>query len=63
MYSASANYSVQFGRFNLFGIFMYDTEINITLPAFFIEGDKVVETFKVTEIIIRSVVDWIFRTR
>lgn len=46
MYSASANYSVQFGRFNLFGIFMYDTEINTTLPAFFIEGDKVVETFR-----------------
>ena len=25
---------------------MYDTEINTTLPAFFIEGDKVVETFR-----------------
>lgn len=43
--SASVNYSLQFGRFNLFSIFMYNTELNTTLPAFFIEGDKIVETF------------------
>ena len=45
MASASANYNVQFGRFNLFSIFMYNLWMNKTLPTFFLEGNKIVETF------------------
>lgn len=46
MYMASASYSLQFGRFNLFGIFMYSSEINAVLPAYSIENDKILETFR-----------------
>ncbi|EOS11713.1 carboxypeptidase-like regulatory domain-containing protein [Phocaeicola sartorii] len=46
MYMTSASYSLQFGRFNLFGIFMYSSEINAALPAYYIENDKILETFR-----------------
>lgn len=46
MYMASGSYSLQVGRFNLFGIFMYSSEINTVLPAFYLEGDKLVESYR-----------------
>ena len=45
MYMASGSYSLQVGRFNLFGIFMYSSEINTVLPAFSVEGNKLVESY------------------
>lgn len=46
MYMASGSYSLQVGRFNLFGIFMYSSEINTVLPAFSVEGNKLVESYR-----------------
>ena len=46
MYSANAMYSLQFGHFNLFGIFMYSAEIDTSLPYFFTEGNRVIESFR-----------------
>ena len=46
MYMASGSYSLQVGRFNLFGIFMYSSEINTVLPAFSVESNKLVESYR-----------------
>lgn len=46
MYMASTSYNLQAGRFNLFGILMYEGEINTALPNFFIENDKLIETYR-----------------
>lgn len=46
MYMASSSYSLQIGRFNLFGIFMYSSEINAVLPAFSVEDNKLVESYR-----------------
>lgn len=46
MYTTNANYSVQFGRFNLFAIFMYSSELDAALPYFYTENNKLIETFQ-----------------
>lgn len=46
MYTTYANYSAQFGRFNLFGMFMYSSEFDTALPYFYTENNKLIETFQ-----------------
>lgn len=46
MCGAQAMHNLTFGRFNLLTIFMYESEINTSMPYFFEENGRLVETYR-----------------
>lgn len=45
LYSYSASYNLQLGRFRVFGMFTSENAINTSMPTFSTEGNQIVETY------------------